>query len=94
MLIDGHRRAETTPTTKVPVLVLDVTEAEAGKILLTIDPISAMAEADKAQLECCCPACELRTRRSPRCLSAWPVRALGRRSRRVMFKKTRFPRHR
>jgi hypothetical protein len=26
MLIDGHLRAETTPRSKVPVLVLDVTE--------------------------------------------------------------------
>ena len=35
----------------MPVLVLDVTEAEADKILLTFDPISAMAQADKAQME-------------------------------------------
>ena len=50
-LIDGHLRLETTPKAIVPVLVLDVTEAEADKILLTFDPISAMAQADKAQLE-------------------------------------------
>jgi len=50
-LIDGHLRLETTPKATVPVLVLDVTEAEADKILLTFDPISAMAQADKAQLE-------------------------------------------
>ena len=50
-LIDGHLRLETTPKATVPVLVLDVTEAEADKILLTFDPISAMAEADKAQME-------------------------------------------
>jgi len=30
----------------VPVLVLDVTEDEADKILLTLDPLAAMAEAD------------------------------------------------
>jgi hypothetical protein len=30
MLIDGHLRAETTPLQEVPVLILDVTEAEAG----------------------------------------------------------------
>jgi DNA modification methylase len=46
MLIDGHLRAETTPTTEVPVLVLDVNEAEADKILLTLDPLASMAEAD------------------------------------------------
>jgi DNA modification methylase len=46
MLIDGHLRAETTRRAMVPVLVLDVTEAEADKILLTLDPLAAMAEAD------------------------------------------------
>src|SRR5277367_1114518 len=41
-LIDGHLRAETTPDAIVPVLVLDVTEEEADKLLLTIDPMAAM----------------------------------------------------
>ena len=50
-LIDGHLRLETTPKATVPVLVLDVTEAEADKILLTFDPISALAQADQAQME-------------------------------------------
>jgi ParB-like chromosome segregation protein Spo0J len=36
-LIDGHLRAEVTPDTEVPVLVVDVTEEEADKILLTLD---------------------------------------------------------
>ena len=35
VLIDGHLRAEITPEAMVPVLILDVTEAEANKILLT-----------------------------------------------------------
>jgi hypothetical protein len=43
MLIDGHLRAETTPDAVVPVLVLDVDEREADKILLTHDPLAAMA---------------------------------------------------
>ena len=43
MLVDGHLRAETTPEAVVPVLVLDVDEAEADKILLTLDPLSSMA---------------------------------------------------
>jgi hypothetical protein len=43
MLIDGHLRAETTPEAMVPVLVLDVDDAEAHKILLTHDPLAAMA---------------------------------------------------
>jgi hypothetical protein len=50
MLIDGHLRAETTPDTVVPVLVLDVNEAEAEKILATLDPLAAMAGADAERL--------------------------------------------
>jgi len=42
-LIDGHLRAETTPDALVPVLVLDVDEAEAAKLLATLDPISSLA---------------------------------------------------
>src|ERR1700694_2518109 len=38
-LIDGHLRCETTPDMAVPVLVLDVTEAEADKLLATLDPL-------------------------------------------------------
>lgn len=51
MLIDGHLRAETTPEMQVPVLVLDVDEAEAAKLLATIDPIGAMAESDAGKLD-------------------------------------------
>lgn len=50
MLIDGHLRAETTPDVKVPVLVTDLTEEEADKLLATLDPLAAMAEADEAKL--------------------------------------------
>ncbi|MBA4104129.1 MAG: hypothetical protein C0485_00095 [Pirellula sp.] len=49
-LIDGHLRAETTPDAVVPVLVLDVTAAEADKILLTHDSVAALAEPDHEQL--------------------------------------------
>lgn len=45
-LIDGHLRVELTPDQEVPVLVLDVDEAEAGKLLLTLDPLAAMAQPD------------------------------------------------
>ncbi len=45
-LIDGHLRAETNPEMEVPVLVLDVDEAEAEKLLATLDPLAAMAAAD------------------------------------------------
>lgn len=51
VLIDGHLRAETTPDTEVPVLVLDVTAEEADKILLTLDPLAALAEGDRSALE-------------------------------------------
>jgi DNA modification methylase len=45
-LIDGHLRAVTTPDQKVPVVVLDVTQAEAETILLTLDPVASLAQAD------------------------------------------------
>lgn len=46
-LIDGHLRASTgSPKAVVPVLVLDVTEDEADKLLASIDPIAAMADTD------------------------------------------------
>lgn len=50
MLVDGHLRAETTPDAMVPVLILDLSEAEADKVLLTLDPLAAMAEASKDAL--------------------------------------------
>jgi hypothetical protein len=50
MLIDGHLRAETLGQETVPVLVLDVNEAEADKLLLTIDPLAALAERNEEKL--------------------------------------------
>lgn len=50
-LIDGHARAEIAGDSPVPVLVLDVDEAEAAKILATFDPLGAMAEANAAKLD-------------------------------------------
>jgi hypothetical protein len=50
MLVDGHLRAETTPECIVPVLVLDVDEAEADKILLTHDPLAGMATVSDERL--------------------------------------------
>ena len=50
-LIDGHLRSAITPEETVPVLVLDVTEAEANKILATYDPIAAMAGAEGEKLK-------------------------------------------
>lgn len=51
MLIDGHLRAEIAPDCQMPVLVLDVTELEADKILATHDPLAAMADVDLKSLE-------------------------------------------
>lgn len=52
MLLDGHLRTETVDgETKLPVLILDVDEAEADKILATLDPLASMAEADATKLD-------------------------------------------
>jgi DNA modification methylase len=50
MLVDGHLRAETTPDSEVPVLVLDINEAEADLMLATLDPLAAMAGRDEERL--------------------------------------------
>ena len=51
MLLDGHLRVETMGDQILPVLVLDVNEAEGDKVLATLDPLAAMAKADKAKLD-------------------------------------------
>ena len=50
-LIDGHLRADLTPDAIVPVLVLDLDEKEADKLLATLDPLAAMAEPDIGAFE-------------------------------------------
>ncbi len=49
-LLDGHLRAELTPESLVPVLVLDVNDEEALKLLVTLDPLAAEAETDQQLL--------------------------------------------
>jgi hypothetical protein len=49
-LIDGHLRAETTPDTEVPVLIVDLDEPEAAKLLALHDPLASMAETDQTVL--------------------------------------------
>ncbi len=49
-VIDGHCRRDLTPDQEVPVLVLDLDEAEARKLLVTLDPLAAMAEANQDAL--------------------------------------------
>ncbi len=43
-LIDGHLRRDLDPDMEVEVEVLDVTEDEARTLLLSIDPLAALAE--------------------------------------------------
>jgi len=50
-LIDGHLRAEIAPDSKIPVLILDVTDEEADKILATHDPLAAMAGTNDDMLQ-------------------------------------------
>ena len=50
VIIDGHARAEMVGTATVPVLVTDLTEAEADVVLATYDPIGAMAETNEGAL--------------------------------------------
>ena len=49
-LIDGHMRQEELSGNDVPCVVLDVSAEEADKLMLTFDPIGAMAAAGEAEL--------------------------------------------
>lgn len=51
VLVDGHLRTETCHDQQIPCLVLDITEEEAGKVLLTLDPLAALAGTDNDKLE-------------------------------------------
>jgi len=50
-IVDGHLRAEVNPDETVPVLVVDLDDASADKVLATFDPIAAMAETDAIKLD-------------------------------------------
>ena len=49
-LVDGHLRAGLDPDMVVPVLILDLNKEEADHLLLTLDPLAAMAQPDQDQL--------------------------------------------
>jgi len=49
-LIDGHLRAELTPEQEVPVLVVDLSDEEAAKLLAVHDPLAGMAAANEEML--------------------------------------------
>jgi len=51
MLVDGHLRADLVPDQEVPVLVLDLDEAEADYLMATLDPLAGMAGQDDERLQ-------------------------------------------
>lgn len=51
LLIDGHLRSEILHDTEVPVLVVDLTDDEADKLLATYDSVTSLATADPEKLE-------------------------------------------
>jgi hypothetical protein len=50
-LIDGHLRRDLDPDMEVEVEVLDVSDAEARALLLSIDPLAQLAEYDRQTLD-------------------------------------------
>ena len=50
-LVDGHLRQELLQDDLIPVLVVDINEEEAKRMLVTLDPLAAMAETNHAALE-------------------------------------------
>lgn len=49
-IIDGHLRADTMDDAEVPVLIVDVDDAEAATLLATMDPIAGMASTNQELL--------------------------------------------
>src|SRR5262249_52100993 len=47
-LIDGHLRRELDPEMQVDVEILDLSDAEARTLLLSIDPLAALAQTNAA----------------------------------------------
>jgi hypothetical protein len=71
-LIDGHLRRDLSPDMLVDVEILDVTEEEARKLLLSMDTLPALAEPDEevlAQLK------EMTTTDSPVLSELWKITA-------------------
>ena len=49
-LIDGHLRADVAAAETLPVLIVDLDDAEAAEALATLDPLAAMGVADTTAL--------------------------------------------
>jgi len=73
-LIDGHLRRDLDPDMEVEVEILDVTDAEARALLLSIDPLAALAE-NQSQLHA--RLLELTPTVSPDLRAAWEAAAAG-----------------
>src|SRR5436190_6272523 len=71
-LIDGHLRRDLDPDMEVDVEILDVNDDEARALLLSIDPLAALAET-QAQLHD--RLLELTPAASPELQSAWEAAA-------------------
>ncbi|MBV9124030.1 MAG: hypothetical protein JO112_11785 [Planctomycetes bacterium] len=71
-LIDGHLRRDLDPDLEVDVEILDVTDAEARTLLLSIDPLAALAE-NQSQLHA--SLLELTPSVSPDLQAAWKAAA-------------------
>ncbi|MES2793733.1 MAG: hypothetical protein V4719_29230 [Planctomycetota bacterium] len=51
VLIDGYLRSEILGDEIIPVLIVDLADAEADKLLTTFDSITQLADADPEKLE-------------------------------------------
>jgi hypothetical protein len=72
-LIDGHLRRDIDPDMKVDVEVLDLTDDEARTLLLSLDPLAALAETQTALHE---RLQELTPTTSPELQALWQETAL------------------
>ena len=80
-LIDGHaRKAITQKGDKIPVLIGDWSEEDERKILATLDPLAAMAEADQNKVMALLETVRTDSRAVASLLSALPARPHGRSS--------------
>lgn len=62
IVIDGHLRRDLAGDAVVPVLVLDVDEDEARKLLLTLDPLAGMAKANAGMVQALLERVEIENR--------------------------------
>ena len=51
VLVDGHLRVDLSPDAVIPVLVVDLSDAEADEVLATLDPLASLAEPDAGLLQ-------------------------------------------